>query len=376
MAGLYLHIPFCRQACYYCDFHFSTDLSQRVDLVNAMVHELIAQKEYLKGETIKTIYLGGGTPSLLAKKEIDSLLSAVITHFPVAHEVEITLEANPDDLSKEKLKELKASGINRLSVGIQSFDDRLLKFLNRAHHASAARQCLHDVREAGFSNISLDLMYAIPDLSDKLWNETIQEALRFSPEHISTYALTLEERTVFGNWRKKGKLKMVEEETEARQFEMLMEVLTPAGYEQYEISNFSKPGFISQHNSSYWKQFHYLGIGPSAHSFDGVSRQFNILNNALYIRSIRQGTPSFEREVLSRENKINEYILTMLRTVWGCDLRFLKRELNDDLMMRSGEYIHQITQQGLVYIEGETLKLTRKGNLLADKIAEDLMVIL
>ena len=374
MAGLYIHVPFCKQACYYCDFHFSTDLRHRMELVNAMVSELEFQKEYLTDEPIQTIYLGGGTPSLLAEKEINSLLGAVNKYFSVAPGAEITLEANPDDLSKVKLKELKTSGINRLSIGIQSFDDGILRFLNRAHDAATARQSLMEVREAGFNNVSLDLIYAIPELSLEHWHETIQEVLHICPEHISTYALTIEEKTVFGNWQKKGKLKVVDEEVEARQFEMLMDILAKAGYEQYEISNFSRPGYISQHNSSYWRQSHYLGIGPGAHSFDGVSRQFNIRNNALYIRSLREGNSVFEREVLSQGNKINEYILTTLRTVWGCDLHFLKHSLNDDLILRRGEYVHQIIQQGLIYVEQETLRLTRKGKLLADKIAEDLMV--
>jgi oxygen-independent coproporphyrinogen III oxidase len=373
MAGLYLHIPFCKQACHYCDFHFSTDRSSSLDLCSAMVRELILQKDFCR-EDISTIYLGGGTPSLLSKSELDLLFNTIHHYYKVSSSVEITLEANPDDLTKEKSIELQKAGVNRLSIGVQSFDDTLLKFLNRAHNSRAASRCLEDVREAGFSNISIDLIYAIPGLSEKMWEDTLQKAISFSPEHISSYSLTIEDRTVFGNWSKRGKLHPMEEESAAKQFEILMDVLGDNGYEQYEISNFSKPDFYSKHNSSYWKGAHYIGIGPSAHSYNGVSRQFNVRNNAQYIRSIGKGEIPFEREMLSIENKINEYILTTLRTTWGCDLLFLKNQLNDDLVSRRGDYISLLTERGLAFISEDTLRLTRKGKLVADKITEDLMV--
>ena len=373
MAGLYLHIPFCKQACYYCDFHFSTDDRHMPELCEAMVRELMIQKDYLK-DPVNTLYFGGGTPSLLKREEIDTLFNTIQTHYMITPDAEVTLEANPDDLSKEKLKELHAAGINRLSIGIQSFDEGLLKFLHRAHDTRAARRCLSEVREAGFNNTSIDLIYAIPGLSKKVWEETLEEALRFSPEHISSYALTLEERTVFGNWNKRGKFHPVDEESAAQQFEILMDVLSNAGYEHYEISNFCKPGFYSKHNSSYWKQSQYLGVGPSAHSYNGNSRQSNVRNNALYVRSIHSGTIPFEREILSRENKINEYILTTLRTMWGCDLNFLKQELDDDLLGRRPEYVSQLRQQGFATMEEGILRLTQKGKFLADKIVEDLIV--
>lgn len=373
MAGLYVHIPFCKQACHYCDFHFSTDTGTRIELVNALTHELALQKDYL-GEEINTIYLGGGTPSILNRGELDTLFSVIRTHFTLAPHAEITLEANPDDLTKEKLKEICAIGINRLSIGIQSFDDNLLKYLNRVHDANGARRCLKYAREAGFSNISIDVIYAIPGLSQKIWKATLQEALHFLPEHISSYGLTIEERTVFGNWSKRGKLHPVDEENSAQQFEMLTDMLLQAGYGHYEISNFCKPGFHSRHNSSYWKQSRYLGIGPSAHSYNGESRQFNIRNNASYVRSIHKGIVPFEREMLTRENKINEYILTNLRTEWGCDLSFLKQHLDDDLLHRCGDNLSLLQQNGLIVIKNGILLLSRKGKLLADKIAEDLIV--
>ena len=373
MAGLYLHIPFCKQACYYCDFHFSTDNRSRRELIKAMVLELDLQKDYLD-EPLHTLYLGGGTPSLLLGDEMDLLLSAVHTQYKLAPDAEITLEANPDDLSKEKLRDLRMAGVNRLSVGVQTFDDSLLKFLHRGHDALAARQSLEEIRSAGFNNFSIDLIYGIPGLSEKVWEETLREALQYGPEHVSSYALTIEERTVFGHMTKKGKLHPMEEESAARQFEMLMDVMAAAGYEHYEISNFCKPGYYSRHNSSYWMQSTYLGIGPSAHSYDRISRQFNVRNNAMYVRSIDKGMVPFEREVLTRENKINEYILTTLRTQWGSNLNYLKQEFGYDLLQRQERYVAQLQSQSLVTVQEGIMKLTRQGKLLADKIAEDLMV--
>lgn len=373
MAGLYLHIPFCKQACHYCDFHFSTDDRHLSELCNAMALELGFQKNYLTGP-VETIYFGGGTPSLLKHAEIVMLFNAIHANFSLDPNAEITLEANPDDLTKEKLRVFQEMGINRLSIGIQSFDEGILKFLNRAHDAGTAQRCLREVREAGVKNVSIDLIYSIPGLSRKAWEETLEQALQFSPEHISSYALTIENKTVFGNWSKRGKLQPMDEESASEQFEVLIDMLTAAGYEHYEISNFCKPGLHSRHNSNYWKQSHYLGVGPSAHSYDGSSRQSNVRNNALYTRSLEKGIIPFEREILSRENKINEYILTTLRTTWGCDLNFLKQQLNDDLLQRRQAYISQIQLQGFATLEANTLKLTDKGKLLADKIVEDLIV--
>ena len=373
MAGLYLHIPFCKQACHYCDFHFSTDDHHILELCNAMTVELALQKNYLT-EHVQTLYFGGGTPSLLSRAELDALSEAIHLNFSVTTDAEITLEANPDDLTKEKLRMLQEAGINRLSIGIQSFDEGILKLLNRAHDANTALRCLGDVREAGFHNVSIDLIYAIPGLSNKAWEEAIKHALRFSPEHISSYALTIENKTVFGNWSKHGKLQPIDEDIAAEQFEILMDLLEAEGYEHYEISNFCKPGYHSKHNSSYWKQLPYLGIGPSAHSYNGLSRQSNIRNNALYARSIKKGIIPFECEVLTPENKINEYILTTLRTMWGCDLNFLKQNLGDDLLRRQKAYVSGLQTQGFVTLELNMLRLTRKGKLLADKIVEDLIV--
>ena len=373
MAGIYLHIPFCKQACYYCDFHFSTDTSSRKEMCLAMARELDLQKTYIR-DSVQTIYFGGGTPSLLTGEELEILFNSIYNNYTIDPGAEITLEANPDDLTIEKIKALRAKGINRLSIGVQSFNDGLLRFLHRAHDGSTARRCLHEVREAGFNNVSVDLIYAIPGLTEKSWEQTMTETLHFGPEHVSSYALTIEDRTVFGNWKKRGKFHAAEEENVALQFEMLMDIMIATRYDHYEISNFCKPGFYSRHNSSYWRQEDYLGIGPSAHSYNGASRQFNIRNNALYLRAIHAGTVPGELEILTRENKINEYILTTLRTQWGCNTRWLKTELEDDLLSRCAEYLVQIRQQGLISLSEGTLRLTRAGKLLADKITEDLMI--
>jgi oxygen-independent coproporphyrinogen III oxidase len=374
MAGVYIHIPFCKQACHYCDFHFSTNQQIKKDLVDAIVKETRRQQHYLNGEPIETIYFGGGTPSLLSKEEIGLILEAVYSTQNVITNPEITLEANPDDLSPGHLKELFDIGINRLSIGIQSFHTDLLKFLNRAHDGSTAIRCFQHARAAGFRNISIDLIYAIPGERDNQWTEDIRQAIELDPEHISCYSLTIEEKTVFGKWSMTGKIKPTEDETASRHLETLMAELELAGYEHYEISNFAKPGFYSNHNSSYWRAQKYLGIGPSAHSFDGVSRQFNISNNSLYIKSVNRGQIPYEREELSRANKINEYILTTLRTNWGTDLKKIKHEFDYDLRKENIEYLTNILENGLVILEADVLKLTKKGKLLADKISSDLFV--
>lgn len=373
MAGLYIHVPFCKQACHYCDFHFSTSRDNIDLMTNALCRELAIQKDYLHQEALETIYFGGGTPSLLSKQQLQSLLNAVHTNFSTG-KTEITLEANPDDLTKENLLSLKQAGINRLSIGIQSFDDTILKFLNRAHSSREALWCLANAREVGFDNISIDLIYAIPGQHDDLWKTNIEKVIKFSPEHISAYSLTIEEKTVFGNWQKSGKFLSESEDTAASQMEILMTLLDQAGYEQYEISNFCKPELYSRHNSSYWQQKKYLGIGPSSHSYNGESRQFNIANNHLYIQSINQGKVPFQLEILSRENKINEYLLTRLRTKWGCDLQYLSLQLKYDLLQEHQQKIATLLSQGFIQINNNILLLTQKAKLLADKIASDLFV--
>jgi len=372
MAGLYLHIPFCKQACYYCDFHFSTNQSQKTELVEQIAHELFLQRDYLQGEPIETIYFGGGTPSLLTVKELDTLFTAIHKNYQVGENPEITLEANPDDLSLTKLEEIQSAGINRLSIGIQSFDEAVLRFLNRAHTAQEAFLCLDLARMAGISNLSIDLIYSIPGQDDELLRKNLEMAIKLKPTHLSAYSLTLEEKTVFGRWASHGKLTAMEENLSAAQFEIVMDTLIQHGYHHYEISNFCIPGYESKHNTSYWQQKKYLGVGPSAHSFDGDSRQFNISNNPLYIKALHENRIPFEREVLTRENKINEYLFTSLRTDRGCSLSYLFTQLEYDLMKKNEPYLDQLLKRKLIEITHDTLVLTRSGKLVADRIASDL----
>ncbi|HEX8059949.1 MAG TPA: radical SAM family heme chaperone HemW [Cyclobacteriaceae bacterium] len=374
MAGIYVHIPFCSKACHYCDFHFSTNLDLREGMVNSIVKEIAMQKGYLGGEEISTIYFGGGTPSLMGKESLLKIIKEIKAHNNLIPDTEITLEANPDDLDEKKLHNLRSIGINRLSIGVQSFRDDVLKFFNRSHNSSQSVTSVNTARSAGFDNISIDLIYGIPNQDNEAWRAGIQEALSLRPEHISAYSLTIEERTVFGKWKASNKLMPMNEELVAQQFEMLMDILTQKGYDHYEISNFSLPDFHSRHNSSYWRGTRYLGVGPSAHSYDGRSRQFNVSNNSTYIRKIESGEVPFEREVLTREDKINEYFFIGLRTAAGCNLDFLMEEYAFGLSDEQENYIEQLVELGTADFNGHILKLTNKGKLLADKIASDLFV--
>lgn len=374
LAGIYIHIPYCRQACHYCDFHFSTSLAGKEQMTDALIKEAVLQKDYLEGEEVSTIYFGGGTPSLLSGPELDKLLKALSDHYPIAPDPEITLEANPDDLSMEKLRELKTLGINRLSIGIQTFHDSQLRYMNRAHNAGQARQCMADARKAGFEKISIDLIYGIPSPGHQLWQQDLAAALEMKPEHISSYCLTIEPQTTFGHWLGKGKIPQPDEDYEAQQFELLLRTLKTAGYEHYEISNFCLPGMYSRHNSSYWQQQTYLGLGPAAHSFNRKSRQFNIRNNARYIRSIEKGQIPFEREELSPANLINEYLMTGLRTKWGCSLAYLKEHFNYEPEKEQLKLLNRLREEGYLHTENNYLKLTDAGKLLADEISAQLMV--
>lgn len=375
MAGIYIHIPFCKQACYYCDFHFSTNQEIQSELVKAIATELKLQADYLGKEKVQTIYFGGGTPSLLNNNELAYLLEVIRSKFQVDASSEITLEANPDDLTPSKLHEIAQAGVNRLSIGIQSFHPDILTFLNRAHDSVAAVTSFQEARKAGFKNITIDLIYAIPGETIEQWKEDIRKALELNPDHVSCYSLTIEEKTVFGKRFSTGKLKATEDDVAATHLEILMEELEQAGYEHYEVSNFSKPGFRSKHNSNYWNQVKYLGVGPSAHSYDGHSRQFNISNNHLYLKSIQKGVVPFEREQLSKENRINEYILTSLRTSWGTNLKKMKDDFGFDMLRENRVYLSTIIGNGWAILESDVLRLTRKGKLLADKISSDLFVM-
>jgi oxygen-independent coproporphyrinogen-3 oxidase len=372
MAGIYIHIPFCKQACHYCDFHFSTNTTTRTPLIHSLGKELVLQKNYLGGQKINTIYFGGGTPSLLSLEELNHILMVITKTFDIAPTPEITLEANPDDLLREKLSDLKRIGINRLSIGIQSFDDAVLKFLNRAHNANLAITSFQDAREIGFENISIDLMYAIPGQNVDAWQKNIDQALALNPEHISSYSLTIEEKTVFGKWASQRKIKPSDNDASAQELMLLIDVLEQSGFDHYEVSNFSKPGYISQHNSSYWKGDQYLGVGPSAHSYNGLSRQYNVSNNHLYLNAIQSDQIPATIEVLSREDKINDWLLTTLRTSWGTDLNKLRVDHQYDLLKIHGHYVQNLIDGKYAVIANESLILTKSGRLLADKIASDL----
>ncbi len=370
---LYLHIPFCKQACHYCDFHFSTSMGQKSALIEALCVEISRQRDYLPGEPLETIYFGGGTPSLLTESELTQLFSTIHAHFTVSPTAEITLEANPDDLSLEKLQLLRRY-VNRLSIGIQTFDEPTLRWMNRAHSAIEAEACVQLAREAGFENMSVDLIYGIPNRDPALWQLDLQKMLALGVPHLSAYALTIEPDTTFGRWQQKGKLPPADEAIAADQFEELAKALTEGGYEHYEISNFAKPGQYARHNSAYWQRRSYLGVGPSAHSYNGHSRQYNIANNSLYIAAIRRGELPATVEELTRADQVNEYLLTGLRTKWGCSLTELDTLLMGSFSEKQARDLGEMYATGWLSRNGDQLLLTQAGKLFADRVAATLFV--
>lgn len=373
MSGIYLHIPFCKQACHYCDFHFSTSMGHKEATIQAIARELELRRDYLQGQPVGTVYFGGGTPSLLTQQELQLLLQTIRDLFKVSEEAEITLEANPDDLSPEKLRELRAAGINRLSIGLQSFHEPHLRLMNRAHSATESLQCVQDAQAAGFDNITVDLIYGIPAPDHDIWLEDLKMLFSLHVQHVSCYALTIEPDTALGCWSKKGTFKPSEDEFTAQQFEILLEQMKAHGFVQYEVSNFSKPGFESRHNSNYWRGVHYLGVGPSAHSFNGHSRQYNVSHNRKYTEAIGQNTVPFELEELTLADQANDYLLTTLRTIWGCDLRLLRDKFGYDIQAKHEAYLQEIRKKELATLQDEVLYLTDQGKLLADQITLDLL---
>jgi oxygen-independent coproporphyrinogen-3 oxidase len=375
MPGLYLHIPFCKQACHYCDFHFSTSLGLKGQFVDALVKEMALRKNYLpdSGAPLETIYFGGGTPSLLTDDELARIFEAIHEHFQVSPHAEITLEANPDDLSPAKLAELAASPINRLSIGLQSFHEPHLRLMNRAHSAHESWQAVRAAQAAGFENISVDLIYGVPAPSHAIWQEDLGQLFELNVPHVSAYALTIEPDTAFGRRLQKGTFVAPPDEFVATQFEMLLGQLRAHGYEQYEISNFCQPGRESQHNSNYWRGVPYLGLGPSAHSFDGRSRQYAVANNPQYVAAVleRDEVPA-TMEQLSPLDQANEYLLTTLRTSRGCDLAYLRDALGLNLLAERADYLASLTAQGMATLSGDVLRLTDAGKLLADHITLEL----
>lgn len=373
MAGLYLHIPFCRRACHYCNFHFSTVLRWKPDLLRAMLRELELQRDYLGGEPLYSVYLGGGTPSLLETAELVALFEHIEVLFEVEPDAEITLEANPDDLTPMRLREwYQYTPVNRLSIGIQSFFDEDLQWMNRAHDAQQALRCIPDARAVGFEHLTIDLIYGLPEAPDERWAENVRLALSFGIPHLSCYSLTVEDGTALAHFVRKGKSCPVDEERSARQFEHLMDETSRCGYDHYEISNFALPDHYARHNSSYWFGRPYLGIGPSAHSFDGSSRQWNIANNALYIKAINEGYIPAEREMLTLAQRYNEYVLTRLRTMWGCRTAYIAEVFGADFAEHFEQGIRRFLATGhALELDGQ-YRLTRAGKLLADAIAADL----
>jgi oxygen-independent coproporphyrinogen-3 oxidase len=372
MAGIYLHIPFCTQKCHYCNFFSLASKKNTAAFVSAICNEIVLQKDYLQNENISTIYFGGGTPSLLNNSDLKNIFENVFSTFKIEEDAEITLEANPDDLKIDKIKELSDSPINRLSIGIQSFFDDDLQFLNRSHSSDQASEAIFNTHKQGLSNISIDLIYGIPTLTDKKWKENIKIAIDSGVQHISAYSLTVEANTAFDLFIKKGKIKAPEEEQAVRQFEILMDTMNNQGFIHYEISNFCKEGFFSRHNSNYWKQQKYLGLGPSAHSFDLDSRQWNVANLQQYIQSINAGNIPFEKEILTSSQKYNEYIMTGLRTVWGVNLKEVKLKFGEELLSYLSKNSQKYLTDKTMELKENALILTEKGKFLADGIASDL----
>lgn len=376
MAGLYIHIPFCKQACYYCNFHFSTSLSLKDEVTEALKKEITLSHDFNSGreEIIETIYFGGGTPSLLHKRDIEELLRTIKNNYSINPLAEITLEANPDDITIEKLNNWKDAGVNRLSIGIQSFKEADLKWMNRAHNAEEAMICIELVKEAGFHNFSIDLIFGTPSLTDDEWHDNVKKIIAFGVPHIACYALTVEPGTALQKMIGLNKKADVDPDAQARQFLLLMKWMRDAGYEHYEISNFAKPGFRSRHNSSYWKGDTYIGIGPSAHSYNGKARKWNIENNTLYIQSIKNNLIPFEEEILTTNQRLNEYIMTSLRTMEGLDLRVIQNRFSESESERIVNESKNYVDKELMIRREQNLILTDEGKLFADGIASNLFI--
>ncbi|HQH23187.1 MAG TPA: radical SAM family heme chaperone HemW [Bacteroidales bacterium] len=374
MAGIYLHIPFCRQQCHYCDFYRVVSHGDNSLFIDALKKEMIIRKDYLAGSNVSTVYFGGGTPSLLKAEETASILDHIRNLFRVDSEAEITLEVNPDDVSHKYMKDLHRAGVNRISIGIQSFRDEDLKLMNRRHTADQGREALDIIRKSGFDNVSADLIYGIPGMGTENWAANIDEILSFDIRHLSAYHLSIEPGTVFFRMKEKGQISEVDEDESTAEFNLLLDKTGKAGFINYEISNFGKPGYFSIHNTNYWKQVPYLGLGPSAHSYNGYSRQWNISDVKNYIRSVNAGKPLFEKEELDIRTKFNEYVMTSLRTMWGIDLLYVERifekEGYDYVVNLSGKFI----DYGLMRQDNNNLFLTSQGMMISDNIISEFIM--
>ena len=375
MAGIYLHIPFCKQACNYCDFHFSTSLKMKASFVDALLTEIELRKSVFDQQTINSIYFGGGTPSLLSEEDLTRIFETLFNSFRVSPLAEITLEANPDDLLPEKIQVLKNTPINRLSIGVQSFRDEDLRFMKRAHNSKEALNSIKSCKQAGFTNLTIDLIYGTPGMDTSAWLENLNIAFDLDIPHISSYALTVEPNTELHHQILHQKVSNVDENQSAAQFELLTSQMKRNGYEQYEISNFCKPGAYSKHNSSYWKKDMYLGLGPSAHSFYDNKRLWNVSNNTKYVKSLAQNLLPLQEEVLSLEDRYNEYVMTSLRTKWGCSITEIETNFSSELAAYFRNEIELYVSTENVLVKKEVYYLSEKGKLLADKIASDLFKV-
>ena len=380
MAGIYIHIPFCRKACHYCNFHFSTNLQRKTDYLTALHTEIMLQKDYLNGETVETIYLGGGTPSLLTAAEINAIWKVLTAYHTIAADAEVTLEANPDDLTADYLENLQKTRINRLSIGIQSFSDADLRFFNRAHTATEAEAAIRLALQYNFTAISVDLIYGSPTTSDADWAHNLARVAALPISHLSCYGLTLEPKTALDAMIRKGKAPEILDETAERHWRMLQDWLPAAGFEQYEISNFARTGQYAKHNTAYWQNVAYLGLGASAHSFNTASRQWNIAHNSLYISSLEKNDLHFEIENLTPTNATNEYIMTALRTKWGLNLAKAAAIFDKNTVSENTTQAYILAEAApflakkQLFLENNTLYLTQEGKLYADRIAAELFL--
>ncbi len=374
MAGIYVHIPFCKTLCNYCDFYHIISPGDHSEFIKALLHETKTRQDYIGNDPVSTIYIGGGTPSVLSVKELETILNCLKTWFSIEQDSELTIELNPDDITYNYLKELKKLEFNRISLGVQSWRDEDLKMLNRRHTEAQAEKALQETLDAGFENVSIDLIYGIPGMGLKEWEKNISKTIKYDIKHLSAYHLTIEPGTVFGKMKEKGLIKEIDEEESTAEFNMLLKKTESAGFVQYEISNFSKPGYFSVHNSNYWKQIPYIGLGPSAHSFNGYSRQWNVSDIIKYIKQVTSDEQFFEKEELDAKTRFNEYIMTSLRTMWGIDLDYVEstfeKEGYDYVINLSGKFI----DYGLMRRNQTNLILTNQGKMISDNIISEFMM--
>lgn len=369
MAGIYIHIPFCKKACTYCDFHFTTSTKYLNEMVDAICKEIVMKKNRMENQQIGSIYFGGGTPSVLPAAALQQILGTLERHFSISANAEITIETNPDDLTALKIAELRKLPINRFSIGTQSFFNEDLVWMNRAHNSQEATDCIKRSQDAGFENLTIDLIYGYPLLTDEKWKVNMETAIALQVPHLSAYSLTVEPKTALAHAIEKGKQPTVSDDQSAEQFLMLINTLTKNGFEHYEISNYSLPGRYAVHNTNYWKGVPYLGIGPSAHGFDGFDRYINIANNVKYLERINKNQLPETIEYLSKTDKFNEYIMTSLRTMWGTSLEKIALDFDEGYTAQTLKQIKPFIAEGKLVLEDNNIKLTNKGKLFADGIA-------